>query len=52
MRYAAGDELFDLAEGFRSQTELEDQFLADPDASAQSGWFQIISERNCYVVEK
>ena len=52
LRYSMGNELYDLAIQFRNDTEVSDEFLADPNAEVETGWFQVVSERNCLVVEK
>lgn len=52
LRFSIGDELYDLAEAFRNQTDVMDSFLADPDATQDTGWFQVVCQRNCYVVQK
>jgi len=49
---ATGNGLYELAKNFNSITEKEDVFLADPDDTIGAGWFQVISERNCYAVFK
>lgn len=51
LRFSMGDELFDLAERFRASTGVSDEYLADPNP-LNTGWFQVVSERNCFVVFK
>ena len=52
LRYTMGDELYDFAVEFREATGVDEQYIADPYATATTGWFQVVSERNCYVVYK
>lgn len=52
LQNSLGIELYDLAERFKDDTDKDAEFLANPDMSTESGWFQIASERNCYVVYK
>lgn len=52
LKYSMGSELYDFAFNFRKMTDVADVFLADPDDTINTGWFQVVSERNCYVVEK
>lgn len=52
LQNSLGIELYDLAEKFKDDTDKKEEFLADPDVSEEAGWFQIASERNCYVVQK
>lgn len=52
LQNSLGIELYDLAEKFKGNTDKEEEFLADPDVSEETGWFQVASERNCYVVQK
>jgi len=47
-----GKDAYDLALEFKERTDVTDEFLADPDDAVISGWFQVVSERNCYVVNK
>ena len=47
----AGDDLYYLAKDFKENVNLNEMFLTDP-LFAESGWFQFISERNCYAVYK
>lgn len=49
---SAGEELYELAVEFKKNTDKNEQFIADPDDTEGSGWFQVISERNCYVIYK
>ena len=44
-------DLYELAENFNQLTDINQAFLAEPD-EIQTGWFQLVSERNCYVVNK
>lgn len=44
-------ELYELAIKFKNITKLDDEFLADPN-SLYSNYFQLFSERNCYVLYK
>lgn len=44
-------ELYELAEIFKTKTNLNDEFLADPYA-IYPNYFQLFSERNCYVLYK
>lgn len=46
------NEAYDLAVKFREKTGVKEEFIADPDDTVVSGWFQVVSERNCYVVYK
>ena len=48
---AVEPELYELAEIFKTKTNLNDEFLADPYA-AYPNYFQLFSERNCYVLYK
>lgn len=52
LKYTMGNELYDLAMDFNSKTDKNEDFLADPDDGINTGWFQVVSKRNCYVVEK
>lgn len=52
LKYSMGEELFELANDFKEQTDADEGFLANPDETANSGWFQVVSERNCYVIHK
>lgn len=47
-----GGELYSFANEFKDATYTDEQFLADPDDTTGSGWFQVVSERNCYVINK
>ena len=49
---SCGEDIYKLAEDFSGGTNVEDVYLADPDDTAHAGWFQIISRRNCYVIQK
>lgn len=49
---SAGEELYELAVEFRNNTDKDEQFIADPDDKWNAGCFQVISERNCYVIYK
>lgn len=52
LRASMGDDLYEIAEDFKEQTDITTEFLADPDDTTNTGWFQIVSQRNCYVVKK
>lgn len=52
LRFSMGNDLYELAKKFKDQTDVTTEFLADPDDTVGSGWFQIVSQRNCYVVNK
>ena len=52
LRYTMGDELYDFAIEFREATGVDEQFIADPYDTINAGWFQVVSERNCYAVYK
>ena len=47
-----GADAYELAIGFKSMTDPTDEFMADPNHTVTAGWFQIVSERNCYVLKK
>lgn len=47
-----GQDIYQLAHNFKNQTDSDEGFLADPSDESGTGWMQIISERNCYVVYK
>lgn len=47
-----GSDAYELALKFRKLTDENDEFIANPSDDALSGWFQVVSERNCYVVFK
>ena len=47
-----GRDAYELALDFKEQTDVADEFLADPDDAVISGGVQVVSERNCYVVKK
>lgn len=47
-----GADAYELAIGFESMTDPTDEFMADPNHTVTAGWFQIVSERNCYVLKK
>ncbi len=47
-----GEDLYQLANSFKSYTQKNDVFLADPNDNFGAGWFQVESERNCYIVYK
>lgn len=49
---SCGQDIYDLAIEFKKETGNEDEFLANPDDTKGAGWFQIISNRNCYVLWK
>lgn len=49
---AMGADLANLAENFRDSTLNSENFIADPDDKNGAGWFQIVSQRNCYVIYK
>jgi hypothetical protein len=44
-------ELYNLAIEFKEKTELDDSFVSDP-YSSYPNYFQLFSERNCYVLYK
>lgn len=46
------EDLYELAEEFKAATDENAEFIGNPDDTAKTGWFQIVSERNCYVVNK
>ena len=46
-----GEELYNLAVAFGSDTDADATFLANPRLS-DTGWFQLVSRRNCFVSEK
>ena len=48
---AAGEDIFTLAKEFQQSTNTEAVFLTDPKLSKAS-WFQLVSERNCFVAWK
>lgn len=52
LRASLGDDLYTLAEDFKNSTDNDAEFLANPDDTINVGWFQVVSERNCYVVYK
>lgn len=52
LRYTMGDELYDLATEFKDKTNDKVEFLADPDDTTNTGWFQVVCQRNCFVVYK
>lgn len=52
LRTSLGGELYDLAVEFKNSSEDNAEFLANPDDTTNVGGFQIVSERNCYVVFK
>lgn len=52
LKNTMGDEAFELAAEFREKTGKSEEFMADPNDTNLSGWFQVVSERNCYVVKK
>ena len=47
-----GNDLYELAHKFENVTKRDTEFLADPDDTVGSGWFQVVAERNCYVIQK
>lgn len=47
-----GDEAYDLAAAFNKKTKKDEGYIGDPDDATLSGWFQVASERNCYVIYK
>lgn len=52
LKASFGDDLFALAESFREATNPATEFLANPDDTINAGWFQVVSQRNCYVLLK
>lgn len=52
LKASFGDDLFALAESFREATDPVTEFLANPDDTINAGWFQVVSQRNCYVLLK
>ena len=52
LRASIGDELFTLAQNFRDCTDVTTSYIADPDDTVNTGWFQVVCERNCYCVYK
>lgn len=52
IKESIGDDLFSLAEDFRAATDPTIEFLANPDDTENTGWFQVVSQRNCYVIYK
>lgn len=52
LKASFGDDLFTLAESFREATDPTTEFLANPDDTINAGWFQVVSQRNCYVLYK
>lgn len=49
---AIGNDLYELAGKFKSKSQKNTEFLADPDDAIGSGGFQVAAERNCYVINK
>lgn len=49
---ACGKDIYELAIDFAEATGKDETFLADPDDSEGAGWFQIVAQRNCYVLYK
>ncbi len=49
---AMGNDLYELAGQFKTVSSTNDEFLADPDDTIGSGWFQVAAQRNCYVINK
>lgn len=47
-----GDNLKELADSFEAKTQKEEAFIADPEDTMGAGWFQVVSQRNCYVLKK
>lgn len=47
-----GEDIYQLAKDFGERTERTESFLADPNVAEPVEGFQIVSERNCYVVHK
>lgn len=52
LRASMGNDLYEIAENFNTKTDSSVEFLGDPDKESVSGWFQVVSERNCYVINK
>lgn len=46
---SSGNDIYQLANNFRNQTETTVEFLANPTDESSVGWLQTISRRNCYV---
>lgn len=47
-----GSDIYELANNFHEKTDDGAQFLANPDDGSSAGWFQVIAERNCYILYK
>lgn len=52
LKSSMGTDLYNLANSFKTSTNSSDEFLANPDDTENTGWFQVVSQRNCYVVVK
>ena len=51
LRSAMGNDIYQMAQAFQTVSDPEEEFLADP-YSGDSGWVQLVSERNCYCIYK
>ncbi len=52
LQTSMGAETYGLAKAFKNLTNQNTVYLGDPDDADHTGWFQVVSERNCYVVRK
>ena len=48
---AMGSDIYQMAQAFQTVSDPDEEFLADP-YSGDSGWVQLVSERNCYCIYK
>ena len=51
LRSAMGNDIYQLSIAFKEASDAKDAFLADP-YNGDSGWVQLMSERNCYCIFK
>lgn len=49
---SSGTDIYQLDKRFQEQTDPSESYIAEFKWQDAIGWFQIISERNCYVVKK